>query len=150
MERLVSYPWETYSRSKASGKFCNKAYLRGSGRITKDRGQFFCRFPTGIGSKELVHRIRMIFTGLSLTNALILQSGQGLAGRQSAVESFRYSSRERIDLTFRNISRKVRDWMGLIIFRHGQDWDHRNGALLAADLPCPFVHGGKVRIKVAR
>ena len=53
------------------------------------------------------------------------------------------------DLTLGDVSGQVRDGVGLVVFGHGQNGDHGDGAILALTAAGAFVHGRKVRVHVA-
>ena len=54
------------------------------------------------------------------------------------------------DLPFGNVARQVRDRMGDVVVRHGENGDLGDGAVAAFDAASSLVDGGQVRVHVTR
>ena len=54
------------------------------------------------------------------------------------------------NLSFSNVSRQVRNWVGNIVTRHGQNWELCNRSLLALDNSSTLVEHSKVSVHVTR
>ena len=73
--------------------------------------------------------------GLALTDTFILPDGTGTAVRRWAAYTLAVQLTDQNDLTLCDVSGQVRDGMGLVILRHGQDRDHGDGTVDAFLLP---------------
>ena len=92
----------------------------------------------------------MILPGPALADALILQTAQGRQHVHRRVDALAVQRPAQDDLPLGDIARQIRDGVGLVILRHGQDGDQRDGAGLAQLAARPLVDGGQVRVQIPR
>ena len=92
----------------------------------------------------------MISSGLALSDSFVFQTGKGRQYIDWRCHTFSVQLPAQNNLSFCNISGQVRDWMGLVILRHGQDRDHRDTSLFAVLTPGTLIHRGKVCVHISR
>ena len=92
----------------------------------------------------------MILPGLALADALVLQTGQGREHVHRRGQALAVQVPAQNDLALGDVAGQIRDGVGHVVLGHGQDGDHGDGALVVPDTARPLIHGGQVRVHVAR
>ena len=91
----------------------------------------------------------MVLPGLALADALILQTGQRGQHVHRRVNALPVQSAAQNDLPLGDIARQVRDGVGLIVLRHGQNRDESDGTGITQPAARPLVERSQVGIQVA-
>jgi len=91
----------------------------------------------------------MVFTCFAFPNSFILQAGKRWQHINRWLDAFAVQVAAEDNLPFCNITGKVWNRVGFIIFRHGQDRNQRNGAFLAFLASGTLIKGSKVGVHVA-
>ena len=92
----------------------------------------------------------MVFPGLSFADTLVLKSRQGRKYVDRRLDALAVQFAGKDNLPLRDVSCQVGNRMSLVIFRHGQDRNHGNGAGLASLATRALIHGCKVGIHITR
>ena len=92
----------------------------------------------------------MVVTGLTFTWPLIFKTGQGWEHVNWWPVTTIIEVPWQNNLTFGDITGQVRNWMGNVIFWHGQDWNLGNRTLLTNNPPSTLVEGRQVSIEITR
>ena len=54
-----------------------------------------------------------------------------------------------IHLALSDVASQIRNWVGNVIVRHGEDGQLGDGALAPLNTPCPLIDGGQVSVHVS-
>ena len=123
---------------------------RGKLFLTDNRSQRARILHLCIGSEELVCDGRVIGSGVALADAVLHQTGQRRQNRDRRIDTALLQTSVQNDLTFGDIACQVRDRVGDIVIRHGQDRELRHAALNAFNDACTLIERCEIGIEIAR
>ena len=92
----------------------------------------------------------MVCSGLALTDTLILKTGKRWENVDRWLNLLTIKITGENNLSLCDISCKVRNWVSLIILRHGKDRDHSDRSVLSVLTACTLIHSSKVSIHITR
>ena len=90
----------------------------------------------------------MVFAGFSLADSLVFKTREAWQGINRRSYPFAMQRPRQNNLSLGYITGQVRHRMRLVVFRHGQNRDHRDRAFLSFDSACPFINSSKVGIEI--
>ena len=92
----------------------------------------------------------MVGSRLALADTLILQTGQGRQHVDGRLHALPVQFTAQDNLALGDVTGQVRNRMGLVVLRHGQDRDQRNTSLFALLPSRTLIHGRQVGVQISR
>src|SRR5574344_1560781 len=90
----------------------------------------------------------MVFSRLVFTYTLVFKTAQRRQNVDGRVDAFLVQFSRQNNLPLGNVTRKVGNGVRFVVFRHGQDRNLGDTALLAPDTSRALVHRRKVGVEV--
>ena len=115
---------------KGVGKLGVKLVVVGEGSLAQNGHELLGFLAAGIGGEELVHGAGMVGAGLALADALVLQTAQTGEHVHGGHQTLAVQVTAEDDLALGDVAGQIGDGVGLVVFGHGQNGDHGDGALL--------------------
>ena len=117
--------------------------------LADDAGKAARVADLGVAGEQLVVQVRVVGAGVALADAVFHQTGQAGQHVDGRIDAGLVQIPVQHDLHLGDLAGQVRDGVGDVVVRHGQDGDLGDAAAAALDDARPLVEAGEVRVEIA-